>query len=75
MKLIKNARLYTMAGGEISGGMVIFDEKIIYAGAYPANVPNFRCNAEIPKFKVYFCTKFEKLRSETLEKIENQGFI
>lgn len=32
MKLIKNARLYTMAGGEISGGMVIFDEKIIYAG-------------------------------------------
>lgn len=39
-----------------------------YAGAYPANVPNFRCNAEIPKFKVYFCTKFEKLRSETLEK-------
>ncbi|MDO5398968.1 MAG: amidohydrolase [bacterium] len=33
MKLIKNARLYTMTSEEISGGMVVFDNKIIYAGA------------------------------------------
>lgn len=32
MKLIKNARLYTMSGSEIPGGMVAFDDKIIYAG-------------------------------------------
>ena len=32
MKLIKNARLYTMTAGEIPGGMVVFDNKIIYAG-------------------------------------------
>lgn len=33
MKLIKNARLYTMTSGEIPRGMVVFDDKIIYAGA------------------------------------------
>lgn len=33
MKMIKNARLLTMAGGEFENGIVIFDEKIIYAGA------------------------------------------
>ncbi len=33
MKMIKNARLYTMAGAPVENGTVIFDEKIIYAGA------------------------------------------
>lgn len=34
MKIIKNARLYTMTdtAREIPGGMVVFDDKIIYAG-------------------------------------------
>lgn len=34
MKLIKNAHLYTMTGNEYADGMVVFDEKIIYAGSY-----------------------------------------
>ena len=40
MKLIKNARLFTMAGSEIENGIVVFDEKIVYAGA-EKDVSNF----------------------------------
>ncbi|MCD8390686.1 MAG: amidohydrolase, partial [Firmicutes bacterium] len=32
MKLIKNARLFTMAGAEIQNGMILFNDKIVYAG-------------------------------------------
>ena len=40
MKLIKNARLLTMAGEEIEKGIVVFDEKIVYVGA-EKDVSNF----------------------------------
>lgn len=33
MKLIKNARLVTMADAETENGIILFDEKIVYAGA------------------------------------------
>ncbi len=40
MKLIKNAHLYTMTGEVYENGMVVFDEKIIYAGAYNEKYDN-----------------------------------
>ena len=33
MKIIKNARLITMTGNEFTNGTLVFDKKIIYAGA------------------------------------------
>jgi imidazolonepropionase-like amidohydrolase len=39
MKIIKNARLFTMSDKEIKNGMVVFDDKIIYAGAFIETLP------------------------------------
>ncbi len=47
MKIIRNAHLYTMTGEEYLDGIVVFDEKIIYAGEYCADYEKYEYEEEI----------------------------
>jgi len=47
MKIIRNAHLYTMTGEEYLNGMVVFDEKIIYAGEYDGKYEKYEYEEDI----------------------------
>lgn len=47
MKIIRNAHLYTMAGEEYLDGMVVFDDKIIYAGEYCGDYEKYEFEEDI----------------------------